>query len=588
MGPELRAPASQPVVTRYHTVMAVRVYISYAAADNKDGFVVQFAQGLEEELQVYTGEAPEVLLDFERMLPGGGWSHEVKDKVDRAQVFVPVLSPSYFRSGGCRLELDEFLKTRDPSLIFPVRLIRSKEPPSSPVVKDRKITDFRDLRFDLTTSAARRAIANLSQLIRDAYDKLPTEGEPQRHTFAQADPVYIKSLRLKDFKCFKEIELRFDRPSTIEGRWTCIAGINGAGKSSILQALSVALLGERATELGGGRLDRMRRHADVRNRYRAIIQVGLDSAGVNQPMDLKFEIDDGRVVMQEGTRGGQDGPTREKIANVVTVGYGATRNLSPKIDSSSEHLSRDVRRHITLFEPLSQIAGADVLLSRQPMDSSFVFLLLNAVQQVFGPDLQVTPTSPLASIFFSAAGGDYLEAEDLPDGFRSAVAWLADLCSYWCEVAPEIATGSNPADIQAIVLIDEIDLHLHPSLQRAIIPRLRRTFPKVQWIVTTHSPLVVANFDMNEIIALDRDHEGNVRQLDRQILNFTADEIYDWLMGTPPKGGEIEQEIRDFDEGNGKGSDELASRMLVSPQTDENEATQQVAEFKEILRSLKH
>jgi hypothetical protein len=48
--------------------------------------------------------------------------------------------------------------------------------------------------------------------------------------------VHVQSLRLTDFRCFDELELRFDRQSSLEGRWTCIAGINGAGKSSILQA----------------------------------------------------------------------------------------------------------------------------------------------------------------------------------------------------------------------------------------------------------------------------------------------------------------------------------------------------------------
>jgi hypothetical protein len=141
--------------------------------------------------------------------------------------------------------------------------------------------------------------------------------------------------------------------------------------------------------------------------------------------------------------------------------------------------------------------------------------------------------------------------------------------------------------MHAIVLIDEIDLHLHPSLQRALIPRLRKTFPKVQWIVTSHSPLVLANFDANEIMALDRDSYGNIRELDRQILSFTADEIYEWLMGTRPGGVEIEEELRKSDEGVGKDQEEIASLMRVSPNTDEEAARKQVAEFKEILRTLK-
>jgi hypothetical protein len=108
----------------------------------------------------------------------------------------------------------------------------------------------------------------------------------------------------------------------------------------------------------------------------------------------------------------------------------------------------------------------------------------------------------------------------------------------------------------------------------------------VQWIVTTHSPLVLANFDVNEIIALDRDRDGNVRELDRQILGFTSDEIYEWLMGTRPMGAAIEEELRKSDEGLGKDQEGVARMMRVSPNTDEEAARKQVAEFKEILGAL--
>jgi hypothetical protein len=201
--------------------------------------------------------------------------------------------------------------------------------------------------------------------------------------------------------------------------------------------------------------------------------------------------------------------------------------------------------------------------------------------------LQIALSSPPSGIRFTVSNKDYVEAIDLPDGFRSAAAWIADLCSIWCEKAPSLAEKANPADIFGIVLIDEIDLHLHPSLQRALIPRLRTVFPKVQWIVTTHSPLVLANFDVNEIIALDRDRDGNVRELDRQILGFTSDQIYEWLMGTRPRGAEMGEELRKSDEGLGKGQEEVAHLMRVSPKMDDEAARKQVTEFKEILKTLK-
>ena len=402
--------------------------------------------------------------------------------------------------------------------------------------------------------------------------------------------LYLQSLRLRDFRCFEQIELHFDRPSSLEGRWTCIAGINGSGKSTILQALSVVLLGNPlAVELGGERLNRMRRQVDLFNRVRATVEVELSAAQSNQPLRLNLAIDEGRIVATGGPPIAHPSPPSswEPIRQLVITGYGATRNLSPRIDSDSENLSSDVRHQITLFNPLSQLAGTEALMGRQSASWDFLKLFQNVVRQVFDTELQIVLSSPPSGIRFAVSSKDYVEAIDLPDGFRSAVAWIADLCSIWCEKAPHLAANANPADIHAIVLIDEIDLHLHPSLQRALIPRLRKAFPLVQWIVTTHSPLVLANFDVNEIIALDRDSDGHVRQLDRQILGFTSDEIYEWLMGTRPMGAAIEEELRKSDEGLGKSPEEIARLMRESPTQNEDAARKQVADFKNILKTLK-
>jgi hypothetical protein len=578
------------------------VYLSYAYPDNADGFVARLRDRLAQELQVQTGEPVDVVWDPDRVRPGSQWSEEVEKLVEHATFLVPVVSPSYFKSDQCRKDFEVFLeleqRTNRP-LILPVYFVTAGEFENGEaysktewvqMLKRHNFLDLRPHRFDLTSTKALGTIAFLAKSIRD-YAQIPLEkaadpaAEPKRIIEA-IDPVYVQSLRLTDFRCFEEIELHFDRPSSLEGRWTCIAGINGSGKSTILQALSVALLGyPLAVELGGERLNRMRRQADLFNRKRAVIEVALRPPEHGPEMRLPLEIDEGRIVATGGMNRGV--LSWDPIRQLVIAGYGATRNLSSRPDSSNENLSLDVRHQISLFDPLSQLAGAEVLLGRQSASWVLWQLFQNVIRQVFDTELQVLLSSPVAGVRFAVSNRDYVEAIDLPDGYRSAVAWIADLCSIWCEKAPHLAANADPADMHAIVLIDEIDLHLHPSLQRALIPRLRKTFPKVQWIVTTHSPLVLANFDSHEIIALDRDSDGNVRELDRQILDFTSDEIYDWLMGTRPTGVAIEEELRKSDEGIGRDHKEIACLMRESPTRNEAAAEKQVAEFKEILKTLK-
>jgi hypothetical protein len=607
-GPEEQNPADGYAVIKRAVAEALAgssvrtppvVCVSYAYPDNKGFLVNQFVDHLGQELQVQFGREIKVIWDEHRLRPDSKWSEGAEKWLQTASFLVPVLSPSYFGSDVCRKDFEVFLEREQRAgrtLIFPVRFVATGESEDSaaqsqPVwvqgLRRHKTFDLRPYRFDLDTKDARRVISFLAASIRDAHARNPPEPANPRidggPVITTAEPLYVKSLRLKDFRCFPELELRFDRPSSLEGRWTCIAGINGAGKSSILQALGVALLGyPMALELGGARLNRMRRLVDLVNRMRAEVEVVLSAPDPDPPVSFRLDIDDGQIVPKGGATSSP--PVWDRIRRLVIAAYGATRNLSSRTDFVSENLSPDVRRQITLFEPLSQLAGAEAMLVPQETSRAFANLFQNVILRVFGAEL-VFATGGYTR--FIVANREMVEAIDLPDGYRSLVAWLADLCGFWCEKAPDLAASANPADIHAIVLIDEVDLHLHPSLQRALIPRLRKTFPKVQWIVTTHSPLVLANFDANEIIALDRDSYGNVRELDRQILSFTADEIYEWLMGTRPGGVEIEEELRKSDEGAGKDQEEMASLMRVSPDTDGKAARTQVAEFKEILKTLK-
>src|SRR5262249_34977805 len=181
-----------------------------------------------------------------------------------------------------------------------------------------------------------------------------------------------------------------------------------------------------------------------------------------------------------------------------------------------------------------------------------------------------------------AQGDTDVEPVELPDGFRSTIAWLADLCAAWHQSAPPEETAeSDPAKIRGIVLLDEIDLHLHPSLQRALIPRLRETLPNVQFIVTTHSPLVLSSFDRAELVVLDRDSKGGIRELDRQIFAFSTDQVYEWLMGTPPQSTVIEEKLS---EGN---DPDLALYLYQSQDRNEEQAEATLAERKSLIEELR-
>jgi len=110
--------------------------------------------------------------------------------------------------------------------------------------------------------------------------------------------------------------------------------------------------------------------------------------------------------------------------------------------------------------------------------------------------------------------GRVIAFETLPMGYKRLFSLVIDL-AYRCYILNESIESNG------IVLIDEIELHLHPTLQQEVLQRLKKTFPLIQFIVTTHSPLVISNFKAdanNKIIKLE--HDGN------NYSNQTVDNIY--------------------------------------------------------------
>lgn len=96
--------------------------------------------------------------------------------------------------------------------------------------------------------------------------------------------------------------------------------------------------------------------------------------------------------------------------------------------------------------------------------------------------------------------------EQMSDGYRITVALVADIAARMAEANPSTECSGLESPLQApgIVMIDEIDLHLHPILQRDILKRLKSIFPNVQFIVSTHSPnVVIGSLDFVQVIKLD-------------------------------------------------------------------------------------
>jgi hypothetical protein len=108
-------------------------------------------------------------------------------------------------------------------------------------------------------------------------------------------------------------------------------------------------------------------------------------------------------------------------------------------------------------------------------------------------------TSPKARLLVDKEGL-LLDVRQLSDGERSLLALVLDLARRLSQANPGLAEPTKRGE--AVVLIDELDLHLHPKWQRTIVERLTKTFPRCQFIATTHSPQIVAAVEPERVLLL--------------------------------------------------------------------------------------
>jgi len=135
--------------------------------------------------------------------------------------------------------------------------------------------------------------------------------------------------------------------------------------------------------------------------------------------------------------------------------------------------------------------------------------------------------------------GDEQIVNQLSDGEKCLLALAGDLARRLAIANPN--PECNPLEGSGVVLIDEIELHLHPKWQRAIIPNLKKTFPNCQFIITTHSPQVIS--ELKWVHLLRSTSEGIVIQ---RIPSYGKDSnrILETLMGTPERPQEIKESLR--------------------------------------------
>lgn len=158
-------------------------------------------------------------------------------------------------------------------------------------------------------------------------------------------------------------------------------------------------------------------------------------------------------------------------------------------------------------------------------------------------------------------GRQELSINQLSDGERSVMAMVGDLARRLCDANPGLI---DPLEGSAIVLIDELELHLHPDWQRRLIPDLTRTFPACQFIATTHSPQVLGHIPANAVRLLHTGPDGHtVAKPVDGAYGLDSNLILEELLGVAPQAEEVKNEIDEIYELIEMGEFDEANRRRV-------------------------
>ncbi|MBL8680290.1 MAG: AAA family ATPase [Myxococcales bacterium] len=153
-------------------------------------------------------------------------------------------------------------------------------------------------------------------------------------------------------------------------------------------------------------------------------------------------------------------------------------------------------------------------------------------------------------------GGRVLTEAMLSEGERALLALVGDLARRLSFAVKDAASFDTT---RALVLIDEIELHLHPSWQRAVLPRLIEVFPSCQFIVTTHSPQVVSSVDASSVFVL---HNGEVLPVASPTEGRDTNAILRSVFGVPERPLEVQNTVDDIAKLIDRGQLEEAKRAL--------------------------
>lgn len=410
----------------------------------------------------------------------------------------------------------------------------------------------------------------------------------------QNNNLYIKELELQDFKCFDQLFLH------LHPRLNVFFGKNGTGKSSILEAISIAL-GLIIDKLGKNSATKVViSEGDIKN--------GKNDASIGITMydgdDICWVLKSSRNI-EKGTLGSRTIYEAKQLSRYVSklekhllssqtqsvpifVSYRAMRHTDSFITQDSSAFDFTPRssfddaismnlRHDAFFAWFKNREDLENELKIQKSDMNIADPQLDAVRaaiQTFSGFNKIS-ISRKDWKFSLQKNGELVYFDQLSDGEKGYMLLVGDIARRLAIANP---AKVNPLEGKGVVLIDEIELHLHPKWQRAVVPQLLKTFPRCQFIVSSHSPQVLGEVESESIWILE---EGTLPYHPERSYGMDSAELLDETMGAESRNADVSAKLSKIDRAMNDGNfdevraliQELAKKTKTIPALLEANAT---------------
>lgn len=410
----------------------------------------------------------------------------------------------------------------------------------------------------------------------------------------------LKKVKIINYRCFKEAEIDFDEHTTL------IVGKNGAGKTAILDAVAVAistfLLGidvgvSRSISKDDARYEfhDLDGTVDPQHQFPVNIEsIGdiLDNYNVKWVRSLNSES--GNTTVKEAreltniSKSVQNRiMTGDKSLNLPLISYyGTGRLYAQKKEKKNIKSLTEFKRQVGYVDCMAaesneklmlnwfQIQTLKSLQEQQRTGKVEKPLLLKTVESAICKCFERISGSKNADIVFDLdthrlvlnfeSGDGSLQKfamDEMSDGYKNTLSMIGDI-AYRMAVLNPMLGDKVLEETSGVVMIDEIDLHLHPQWQQTIISDLNTIFPKIQFIVSSHAPAVINSVAKEQIRILDN---GGIYMPAAQTYGRDANSILREVMKVSERPTDIKQRMNLFysymDENNYKEADKVLTEI---------------------------